>query len=186
MDDELPFSRNKFRKLQKAEPDLDKLSNAANDRDSEFYLTHGILIRKWIPQKCNEENAEWQTVNQVVVPQGHRENILKLAHDSSLAGHLGVQKTLNCVWRNFWWPGVCKDTTRYCKTCHTCQLVGKCNQSVKRAPLIPVLPFNEPFSRLVVDIVGPLLKTTSGNVYILTMATRYLEAIPIRSSNPKL
>lgn len=59
---------------------------------------------------------------------------------------------------------------------------------MKKAPLIPIPPFNEPFSRIVVYIVGPLPKTTSGNVYILTMmdmATRYPEAMPIRKANTK-
>lgn len=184
----LLMSSEKLIEQQKADPSLHKLYDVAEDRGTEFYIANGILMRRWKPNTCSEEDAEWRSVHQIVVPQKFRGNILDLAHDSSFAGHQGVRKTLDRVWRNFWWPGVRRDVSRYCRTCHTCQLVGKCNQPVKKAPLIPIPPFNEPFSRIVVDIVGPLPKTTSGNVYILTMmdmATRYPEAIPIRTANTK-
>ena len=42
----------------------------------------------------------------------------------------------------------------------------------------------EPFSRIIVDCVGPLPKTRSGNQYLLTVmcaSTRFPEAIPLRS-----
>lgn len=76
----------------------------------------------------------------------------------------------------------------YCRSCHTCQLVGKPNASIQPAPLIPVPAFDEPFTKILVDIVGPLPKTSSGYSYILTlmdMSTRYPEAIPLRNTHAK-
>lgn len=42
---------------------------------------------------------------------------------------------------------------------------------------------SEPFSKVIVDCVGPLPKTKAGNAYLLTImcqTTRYPEAIPLR------
>ena len=73
---------------------------------------------------------------------------------------------------------------KYCKSCHKCQVVRKPNQRPNPAPLKPVPAIEEPFSRVLVDCVGPLPKTRSGNQYLLTIMcvnTRFLEAIPVRN-----
>ncbi|KAL5019359.1 hypothetical protein ScPMuIL_005081, partial [Solemya velum] len=52
------------------------------------------------------------------------------------------------------------------------------------APLHPIPAFEEPFSRVIIDCVGPLPKTKSGNGYLLTImcaSTRFPEAIPLRN-----
>ncbi|KAK3732350.1 hypothetical protein QZH41_000535 [Actinostola sp. cb2023] len=57
-----------------------------------------------------------------------------------------------------------------------------------RAPLNPVEVVTEPFKKIAIDIVGELPRTTTGYKYILTIvdyATRYPEAIPLRTTNSK-
>ncbi|PIK41670.1 hypothetical protein BSL78_21475 [Apostichopus japonicus] len=76
------------------------------------------------------------------------------------------------------------DVADYCRSCHTCQVVGKPNQKIPPAPLKPIPAFDEPFSRVIIDCVGPLPKTKSGNQYVLTImctSTRFPEAIPLRN-----
>lgn len=61
---------------------------------------------------------------------------------------------------------------------------GKPNQVIPAAPLKPVPAVGEPFEQVIVDCVGHLPKTKSGDQYILTMmctATHYPEAVPLRS-----
>ncbi len=69
-----------------------------------------------------------------------------------------------------------------------CQVVGKPNQVIRPAPLRPIPVMQEPFSRVILDCVGPLPRTTSGHVYLLTLmcaSTRYPEAVPLRSLKAK-
>jgi len=47
--------------------------------------------------------------------------------------------------------------------------MGKPNQKILVAPLKPIPIFFEPFSSVIVDYVGPLLKTKSGYQYLLTI-----------------
>lgn len=109
----LPMSRKKLIEQQKADPSLQKLYDVAENSGTEFYFANGILMRRWKPNTCSEEDAEWRSIYQIVVPQKFRGNILDLAHDSSFAGHQGMRKTLDRVWRNIWWPGVRKEVSRY-------------------------------------------------------------------------
>lgn len=90
--------------------------------------------------------------------------------------------------QQFFWLGLKRDVSLFCRTCHVCQVTGKPNQVIKPAPLHPVPAMGEPFEHVLVDCVIPLPKTKSGNQYPLTImcvATRYPEAIPIRSITAK-
>ena len=58
------------------------------------------------------------------------------------------------------------------------------NRKTPPVPLIPLPIMTEPFSRIAMDIVGPLLRSRRGHSFILVVcdyATRYPEAIPLRS-----
>ena len=63
-------------------------------------------------------------------------------------------------------------------------MVGKPNQPIPVAPLKPVPACGEPFGDILVDCVGPLPKTKSGNKFLFTImckSTRFPEAIPLRN-----
>ena len=112
--------------------------------------------------------------------------MIKLAHSTSLAGHLGIYKTYNRILSHFYWPGIRKDVVQFCRSCHTCQLVGKPNQKPHATPLqpIPGPAFEEPFSRVIMDCVGPLPKTKKGNQFLLTVmcaSTRFPKAVLLRN-----
>jgi len=65
-----------------------------------------------------------------VVPPNCRAEVLKLAHATPMAGHLGINKTYQ----------------HFCKSCHECQVVGKPNQSIPVAPLKPIPVVEETFN----------------------------------------
>ena len=148
-----------------------------------YLIKDDILMRKWSPTAC-DNNEKGETVYQIVVPTVYRREVLELAHDLPMSGHLGVRKTYNRVLQHFFWPGLKRDVAKWCRECHTCQLGGKPNQNIPQAPLHPIPAFDEPFSHIIIDCVGPLPKTKSQNEYLLTMmcsSTRFPEAIPLRS-----
>ena len=148
-----------------------------------YLVKDNILMRKWSPTEC-DNSEKGATVYQIVVPTVHRREVLELAHDLPMSGHLGVRKTHNRILQHFFWPGLKRDVAKWCKECHTCQLGGKPNQKIPQAPLHPIPAFDEPFSHIIIDCVGPLPKTKSQNEYLLTImcsSTRFPEAIPLRS-----
>ena len=67
-------------------------------------------------------------------------------------------------------------------------MVGKPNQTIPKANLQPIPAFDEPFSRIIIEYVGPLPKTKSGCQYLLTImcaSTCFPEAIPLRKIKTK-
>ena len=123
-----------------------------------------------------------KTINQLCVPSEYRDQVMKLAHDSIMAGHLGIAKTIDKVLSQFYWPGVTADVSRYCKSCDICQRT--CSKGrVTKVPLGHMPLIDTPFKRVAVDIVGPISPISDkGNRYILTLvdyATRFPEAVAL-------
>ena len=147
---------------------------------SPFFYQDDILWREWTPPK------QMDMVHQIVLPEEYRETALRMAHLAPWAGHFGRTKTVNRLLRRFFWPGIRKEVAELCKRCQTCQHTAK--GIVRKAPLIPLPVFSQPFSRLAMDMVGPLPQTEEGHRYILTLCdygTRYPEAFPLKATTSK-
>ena len=119
---------------------------------------------------------------QLLVPVQYRDQVMEVAHDTTMSGHLGAKKTSGRVLANFYWPGILDEIKRYCASCDICQkTVSK--GKVGKVPLDEMPLIDTPFRIIAVDIVGPIHPITgSGNRYILTIvdyATRYPEAVPL-------
>lgn len=94
-----------------------------------------------------------------------------------------LNKTYECILRNFFCPGLKQDVVVDCKSGRLCQIMGTPNQALPVAPLQSVPAFHKPFSRVLVDYVGPLPEAKSGKQFLLTImcaATRFPDAIPPR------
>lgn len=58
-------------------------------------------------------------------------------------------------------------------------MAEKANPNVPKAPLQPIPVAEEPFSRLIIDCVGPIPKTTKGNQYVFSIMCA--TSIPLRN-----
>jgi hypothetical protein len=168
--------------LQKEDDTLESAWKAAKGEVSTagpgFFERDGILYRRWIPHGQDDDTP----IEQLVLPTQHRGEVLKLAHEIPMAGHMGKTKTASRILQRFYWPSVFRDVAEHCKTCAECQKAAP--GKAARAPLVPLQIIDEPFQRIAMDIVGPLPRSRSGNKYVLVLcdyATRYPEAIPLRS-----
>jgi transposase InsO family protein len=95
--------------------------------------------------------------------------ILKENHDSTIAGHPGINRMLNRIKASYYWKTMRKDIEHYVKSCKLCQInkpLRKCN----KAPMVVTSSSTKPFERLALDIVGTLPEAGSQNFkYILTL-----------------
>ena len=162
---------------QKADPTLDKIRAMVIQERGDYEEHDGILYRNFKPN-IGEETA---SILQLVLPKQYRRKVLEVAHDIPLAGHLGRKKTLNRILQRFFWPGITHDVRQYCRSCAACQKVATRNPKVCLQPM-PII--DEPFSRIAMDIIGPLDRSKNGNKYVLVLcdyATRYPEAVPLKN-----
>lgn len=107
--------------------------------------------------------------------------ILQQFHDSELGGHLGINKTLKMVKKQFNWKGINNDVREYINNCTFCQKNKITNREVRQPMAITTIS-SRPFKKLFLSIIGPLTTTLSGNKYILIMQddlTKYSLGVPI-------
>jgi len=55
------------------------------------------------------------------VPQGLIQRILESEHDTKVAGHMGQDKTIELIQRNFWWPKMNERIIDFVRSCPECQ-----------------------------------------------------------------
>ncbi|XP_065438558.1 uncharacterized protein LOC135981218 [Chrysemys picta bellii] len=164
--------------LERARNDAQSQVPACEER-GRFFMQDGLLYRE--PPR-GRKNSQATARKQLVVPESYRNDLLKLAHDSPFAGHLGVGKTCDRLEQNFYWPHLFGSVRDYCRSCELCQK-RKGLRGPSKVPLQPLPIIGEAFARVAVDIVGPLPKPSrNGKKYILVLvdfATRYPEAVAL-------
>lgn len=84
-----------------------------------------------------------------------RADIIKVHHDTPIAGHPGRFKTQELITRTYWWPGIRRDVTHYVEGCSACQRV-KYHRESPHAPLHPNEVPTQPFEVISMDFIGPL------------------------------
>ena len=82
--------------------------------DSEIRLQDDLLYRK----------------GKLWIPEGAIRSVLESEHDTKVAGHMGQDKTIEIIRRNFWWPRMNERIIDYVRSCAECQK----NKSARHAP----------------------------------------------------
>lgn len=180
------WDRSSFIEAQKKEFNFD-LGDTADLTKPRFCVINGLLYR--ISRPSTDDLSKTSRIEQIVVPSQFRRSVLSLAHDDSFSGHFGVCKTFRKLAECFWWPGLKSSVKQFINECGVCQVMGKPNQIIPKAPLKPIPAIGEPFVELVIDVVGPLPKTKSGFTHLLTImdrASRFPEAFPMRRITSKV
>ena len=108
---------------------------------------------------------------QLVVPKEWRQKAIEMEHDTKMAGHMGVFKTMERVARKYWWPGMRKDVADWIKTCLVCQEFKK-GRAEKKGLLRPIEAYL-PFELMGMDILTDLKVTKNGNKHIVVLTDYY-------------
>ena len=111
----------------------------------------------------------------------------QLVVPTSLVRPFGETENLDRIATRFYWPGVHQEVVAFCKSCPTCQVTSRSKRDMK-APLVNLPIIDIPFTRIAMDVIGPLDKSRAGHRYILVIcyyATHYPEAFPLRNTKSR-
>jgi len=75
-------------------------------------------------RKAKELNYEDDLLyrwNLLWVPKGLVQEIMESEHDTKVAGHMGQDKTIELIRRNFWWPKMNERIIDFIRSCPECQ-----------------------------------------------------------------
>ena len=159
--------------------DTGEVERSRDGSEFKFEIFNGLIYRTCISCKVADRIGK----RTLVVPSDCKATVASVAHESPLAGHFSNRKTVLRVGEQFYWPGMGADIRDFCRSCDKCQRM--CHKGrVRPVPLKQLPIITEPFSRVAIDLVGPLTPPSSGgHRFILTLidfATGFPEAIPLK------
>ena len=72
-----------------------------------------------------------------------------------MVGHMRVQKTIDQILVQFYWPDIDIDIAKFCKSCDICQKTTPKGR-VTKVPLDQMPVIDEPFKRIAVNLIEPI------------------------------
>ena len=89
-------------------------SRSFSSGETKFIRRNGLIYRHF------KKNAKVSL--QLVVPSSLAHSVMNLAHESrKVVNHRGRKETISKVLEEFYWPGVCREVTQFCRSCAICQ-----------------------------------------------------------------
>ena len=89
-------------------------SRSFSSGETKFIRRNGLIYRHF------SKNAKVSL--QLVVPSSLTHSVMNLAHESrKVVNHRGRKETISKVLDEFYWPGVCREVTQFCRSCAICQ-----------------------------------------------------------------
>ena len=164
-----------------------------NEKPTDFYakaqsIEYRCLSQQW-DQLAIQDGVLWrhfmhprqdQSWLQLVAPKQIRPLILEELHQGIGSGHLGQEKTLDCLKERFYWPGHFSDVHNWCKSCVSC--TTRKTSTPRRKAALGTIVAGYPMQIIAIDLVGPLPESDNGNQYMLVVAdyfTCWVEAFPL-------
>ena len=159
------------------DPSLELWRKLADKGEGGFVWEKGLLHQEVLTQVLEKGLV-------LVLPKSFRYKVLVVAHDRMQ--HMGARRVTKLIRQRFTWPGVGRQIAEYCRSCSVCQ---KCDKRKSRQAMMVERPvMSEPFEVIAIDLVGPIKAGKGGCTHLLTaicMATRWPEAIPLRSTTAR-
>ncbi|XP_046869353.1 uncharacterized protein LOC124461998 [Drosophila willistoni] len=106
------------------------------------------------------------------IPKGLVAQLLKLAHESPLAAHCGINKTLEKLRRYYYLPNLVSEVKEFINRCDVCKATKHPNYTL-RPPLGKSGVTSRFFERLYVDFLGPYPRSKSGNIGIFIVVDHF-------------
>ena len=156
--------------------------------ESQQYVILDHTLYHFYQPRCRGTCTKDQLIRQLAVPKCLRDDVLKSYHDSLAGGlHLGLDRTYRAIQLKYYWPKMYQVISDYIKSCDTCQRIKKPTHPA-HAPL-GTMPIENTFSRVHMDILGPLPPTKEGSYrYILVVIdsfSKWPEAFALKTQEAK-
>ncbi|XP_036346299.1 uncharacterized protein K02A2.6-like, partial [Rhagoletis pomonella] len=139
--------------------ELQELETMCNLPDLKVVDKFVYIRTQHLAGSIDEDNNAWK----LWVPERLRKDVIKRAHDSVITAHAGMQKTIERIKRNLFWPGLAKDVRDYIRQCDTCKETKAPNVTLTPPMGLQSVSLR-PFQKFYIDILGPYPRSKRGNI----------------------
>jgi hypothetical protein len=94
----------------------------------------------------------------VYVPRKYRTNVIREKHDAPSAGHFGIERTIEQITREYYFPGIRKEVEKHIRKCDICNR-AKTKKHLPYGKLQPLEIPEEPWRSIAMDFIVKLPKS---------------------------
>lgn len=146
-----------------------------SDPNNEYFkIENEILYHRFDKIKNIFEN-EWK----ICVPQENRSEVLKEQHDSVLASHPGIFKTIRRIQSLYYWPKMTQEITEYVQKCEICRTTKPSNINTN-SQMGQRRETNFPFRTLSTDFIGPMTMSKKQNRFLLVVIDNFTKFVCLK------
>ena len=158
---------------------IDRNSVALLQRQEQDLIETARQMKKEVKFNDLDNVAEIVEVgnHRIILPESLRLPAFNAAHRTL---HLGVEKTIDAVAKDFWWPTLKTDVTFWTKSCIDCQAIKVIRHNRPKIGFFPEKTQRLNFVHI--DLIGPMDVVSNNCRYVLTIKDRgtgFLVAAPI-------
>jgi RNase H-like domain found in reverse transcriptase/Integrase zinc binding domain/Reverse transcriptase (RNA-dependent DNA polymerase)/Chromo (CHRromatin Organisation MOdifier) domain len=102
--------------------------------------------------------------------------IMHECHNARVAGHMGIDKTLELVKRDYFWPGQERDVKEYVSTCEACQR-NKASTTQPSGKLQPLPIPEQKWSTVTMDLTVGLPRTVRGHTAVVVFVDKFTKMV---------
>lgn len=168
--------------LQLGDSELGRIRNILSsnlDSTGLDYIKDSYLLRN---NKLYRRIGDGENDIRWVVPKGARWQLCRMNHDD--IGHVGVEKTLERLKKNYWFSKMSRFVKKYVGACIECAYAKRSNNS-REGLLHPIIKVEIPFHTLHIDHLGPFVRSKRGHSHILVIVdsfTKFVFIKPVRNT----
>jgi len=132
-------------------------------KDEDYQRGWEAVLQELSPkaEKAREKNVEitggmLYRQGKLWIPKGLVQQVMESEHDTKVAGHMGQDKMIELVQRNFWWPKMNERIIDFVRSCPECQQ----NKATRHQPYGLFLPLELPYvpwQSIAMDFITELL-----------------------------
>ena len=163
-------------------PKLQKEARSLLLKVSDYSLIDDLLFHSRIAKsKRTQRMGQFQ----LVIPKQLIPKIIETFHQTPLAGHMGIQQTVDNISEHFYFQNLPSTVGNYVRSCHECQ-ERKMTKAHTKSEILSYRTPSEPFQTWQVDLFGPFPITQMGNTYVFTaidMFTKFLFTVSMPNSD---
>ncbi|CAC5414042.1 unnamed protein product [Mytilus coruscus] len=163
-------------------PKLQKEARRLLLKAPDYSMIDDLLFRSRVAKsKRTQRMGEFQ----LVIPKQLIPKIFEIYHQTPLAGHMGIQQTVDNISQQFYFQNLPSTVSSYVRSCHDCQ-ERKMTKAHTKSEIISFRTPTELFQTWQVDLFGPLPITQKGNAYVFTavdMFSKLLFCVPLLNSH---
>jgi len=132
-------------------------------------------------KELRKENELLYRRNLLWVPRNLVQQIMESEHDTKVAGHMGQDKTIELIRRNFWWPKMNERIIDFVRSCPECQQ----NKATRHQPYGLSSPLELPYApwqSIAMDFITelPLSEGCDQLWVIIDRFTKMVHFLPLR------